>query len=67
MEVNHLFIIKKKKNISMNYGKTTMWRLAILFIMSTVTFAACSTLKAEAPTSKASAPKPSSKGEEGLM
>ena len=46
----------------MNYGKPTMWRLAILFIMSTFTFSACSTFKkAEAPTPKASAPKPSSK------
>lgn len=46
----------------MNYGKPTIWRLAILSIMSTFTFSACSTFKkVEAPTPKASAPKPSSK------
>ena len=46
----------------MNYGKPTIWRLAILFIVSTFTFSACSTFKkAEAPKPMASAPKPPSK------
>ena len=46
----------------MNYGKSTMWRLATLLIVSTFTFSACSTFKkAEAPKPTASAPKPPSK------
>ena len=50
----------------MNYGNQNAWRLAILLVVSTLTFSACSTSKeAAAPASPtASAPKtPSKKGD----